>query len=103
MSLLGAAREQVVKPVKDHIYNAGWVYGPSGAITASEIQDIKDGDVDRKTGHRKCVFCRVPKPVLRESGCCDDYCEKQEHGGIPQGKIYAWDKARKGREWLTLG
>lgn len=103
MSLLGAAREQAVKPQRDAVYNARYVYGPGGGITESEFSDIKEGDYDRETGHKRCAFCRCAKP-LQADGCCDEYCSRNQYAGIPVGKPYP-KTARdiRGLEWLSLG
>lgn len=105
MSLLGdRSNTEKAKPIRDRIYNTDWTYGPAGGITASEFDDIKEGNIDRATGRKRCAFCRQPKPLTFGNGtCCDLYCEVNEFAGIPVGRPYPGDNLRRGREWLTLG
>ncbi len=100
MSLLGdRGNTETAKPVRERVYNAGW----QGSITSGEIQDAKDGDYDRETGARRCTFCRQARPLKTGNGTtCDAYCEKQEHGWVPWGKVHPYDKTDAGRGWLSL-
>lgn len=99
MSLLSADNSgRKTKPVEERYYRADW----TGNVTPGEIADLKEGDVDRESGQRRCTFCRLPKP-LKADGCCDAYCSKNEHGWVKFGRSYPFDKTDRGREWLSLG
>ncbi len=102
MSLLNRETEtKATKAATQTYYGNSITHSPAGGITASEFTDVKEGDIDRETGLPRCAFCRQAKP-LRKDGCCDDYCTEQQHGWVPWGKVHPFDKASRGRQWLSI-